>query len=116
MDLDSIFRVSPESFDGQVSLDPFKERLNLPPVTIYVGNYKRSKFKVVGYKGDNLILFSILELYETQVFRVLFLADIATKVNGLVSNYAHKIIGVVVDINHIILHSRLCPCNEIGPV
>ena len=44
-----------------------KERLNLPPVTVYVGNYKGSKFKVVGYKGDNLILFSIIELYETQV-------------------------------------------------
>ena len=44
MDLDSILRVSPEGFDGQVALDPFEERLNLPSVAVDVGNYKRSEF------------------------------------------------------------------------
>ena len=82
MDFDSIFRVSPENFDSQVSLDPSEERLNLPPVIVNVGDYKRPKFKVVGYKGDNLVLFSVIELYKAQVFGIL-----AARMNDLDSSF-----------------------------
>jgi len=51
MDLDCILGVAPKGFDRQVSLDPFEERLNLPPVAVDVGNDKRPEFKVVGKKG-----------------------------------------------------------------
>lgn len=47
----SVLRVSPESFDCQVYLEPFEERLNLPAVEVYVRDNKRDKFEVVGYKG-----------------------------------------------------------------
>lgn len=63
MDLDCILGVAPKGFDRQVSLDPFEERLNLPPVAVDVGNDKRPEFKVVGKKGNNLFFFSIIELY-----------------------------------------------------
>ena len=53
MDLDSVLGVAPEGFDGQVSLDPFEERLYLPPVAVDVGDDKRSEFKVVGQEGNN---------------------------------------------------------------
>lgn len=72
MDLDSILRVSPEGFDGQVALDSFEERLNLPSVAVDVGNYKRSEFEVVGKEDDNLFFLSIIELNNAQVFRILF--------------------------------------------
>ena len=65
MDLHSVLRVSPKSFDRQFSLDPFEERLNLPAVAVDVGDNKRTKFEVVGYKGDNLILLGVIELYKT---------------------------------------------------
>mgnify|MGYP003397029655 len=48
MDLYSVLGVAPKGFDRQVPLDPFEERLNLPPVAIDVGDDKRSEFKVVG--------------------------------------------------------------------
>ena len=38
MDLDSVLRVAPKGFDGQVPLDPFEERLDLPPVAVAVDN------------------------------------------------------------------------------
>ena len=49
-----------------------KERLNLPSVTVDVGNYKRSEFEVVGKEDDNLFFLSIIELNNAQVFRILF--------------------------------------------
>ena len=51
MNLHSVLRVSTESFDCQVYLEPFEERLNLPAVEVYVRDNKRDKFEVVGYKG-----------------------------------------------------------------
>lgn len=114
MDLDSILRVSPEGFDGQVALDPFEERLNLPSVAVDVGNYKRSEFEVVGKEDDNLLFLSIIELNNAQVFRILFPAGIACKANGLISNDTHQVIDVVVGLNHLILHGSLCPGNEAG--
>ena len=60
MNLHSVLRVSPKNFDCQVSLDPFEEHLNLPAVAEDVGDNKRTKFEVVGYKGNNLVLFSII--------------------------------------------------------
>lgn len=80
MDFDSILRVLPEQFYGQVPLDPFEEGFYLPSVAIDVGYDKWSKFKIIGNKGYSLILFSIVELNKAQVFRVLLLADIANEV------------------------------------
>lgn len=116
MDFDSILRVSPEGFDGQVSLDPFEERLNLPSVAVDVGNHKRPKFEVVGKEGDNLFAFSIIELNQAEVNRILFLADIAGKVNDLIPDDTHKVIDVVVGFNHLVLHSGFRSGNKVGLV
>lgn len=91
MELDSVLGVTPEGFDRQVSLNPFEERLNLPPVAVDVGNDKRSKFKVVGYEGDNLFYLGIIELYHAEVFRVLLLADVAGKVNHMTRELCHAL-------------------------
>ena len=90
MDLDCVLGVAPKGFHRQVSLNPFEERLNLPPVAVDVGDDKRPKFKVVGQKGNNLFFFSIIELYQAQVFRILLFADVAGKVNDPISNDTHK--------------------------
>ena len=62
MDLYRVLGVPPKGFDRQVSLDPFEEGLDLPPVAVDVGNDKRSEFKVVGQEGNNLFFLSIIEL------------------------------------------------------
>ena len=116
MDLDSILRVSPEGFDGQVTLYPFEERLNLPSVAVDVGNHKRSEFEVVGKKGDNLFFLSIVELNDAQVFRILFPAYITCETNGLITDNAHKVVDVVVGIYHLILHGDLRSGNKVGLV
>ena len=116
MDLDSVLRVTPEGLNGQVPLDPFEERLNLPSVAVDVGNHKRSEIIVVSKEGNNLFFLSIVELNEAQVFRILLLADIAGKVNDLIPDDTHKVIDVVVGFNHLVLHSGFCPGNEVGLV
>ena len=116
MDLDSVLRVAPEGFDGKVSLDPFEERLYLPSVAVDVGNHKRPEFKVVGQEGDNFFFPSIIELYQAQVIRILFPADVTGKANGIIPDNPYKVIDVVVGVYHLILHRSLGPGNEVGLV
>ena len=107
MDLDSVVGVTPKGFDCQVSLNPFEERLNLPPVAVDVGNDKRPRFKVVGYEGDNLFFLIIIELFHAQVFRVILLDDVADYVNSPVSNDTHKVIDVIVGVHNLVYHRSL---------
>jgi hypothetical protein len=44
VDLHSVLRVAPESFEYQVSLDSFEERLNLLAFAVEMGDNKRTKF------------------------------------------------------------------------
>jgi len=48
MSLYSILGVSPKSLDCQIALDPFEERLNLPPIAADVSYFKRTKFQIIG--------------------------------------------------------------------
>ena len=54
--LDGVLAGAKEGLDSKVLLDPFEEQLDLPPLSIEVGNHSGLERKIVGQKSDPFAL------------------------------------------------------------
>lgn len=115
MDLDGVFRVSPERLYDQVSLDPL-EGLYGPAVAVDVGDDKQPQLKVVGDERYHFIIHGIVEPYHTQILRVSLRDDVTGEANGLVADDARHPIDVVVCLDNLVPHRVLWPGDEVSLV
>lgn len=67
---DSIFGVSPKLFDSKVLFDPLEEHFHLPPVFIQISDFESGYLKVIRQKDKQFVIFAIMELNQTQFFRI----------------------------------------------
>ena len=83
----SILTVAPESFDAEMLLDPFKEQLDLPAVSVEQGDVLRRKVEIVGVvdKGASEV-FGIVD-NPAQLCRVIPRVAFARKADSLVKEY-----------------------------
>jgi hypothetical protein len=112
MKVDSIFRVSPELFNGQVLLDPFEEYLDLPAIAVQAGDLK-SRYLEVVYQKDQLDLFFIsVVFHQPEWFTVKALRFWPCKMDGFFASQTRELIEIEVFSYYRIVQGYLGPGDK----
>ena len=85
---DRVFASTPEFLDLEVLLQPLKEQFNLPTILIKVGNLQGRQFHCIGQEHKLSLLLIIIESYEPQMFRIVFLTFIDGQFYLSISEYS----------------------------
>ena len=112
---DSIFRLSPETFDLKMLLNPFEEQFHLPPI-IEQGNVLRTEVEVVRIVNEaSMKLWHIIDNSPDNT-RVLLLILLLGEANCLVFEYVVCSVENALSINNLICRLAFLPddkeCSE----
>ena len=116
MYLDSyrIFRLTPESFDLEMLLDPFEEQFHLPSVFIKKCDFPRFEIEVVRVVDEASVqLWSIIDDTSDDT-RILFLVRILGEADSLVFEHVVRPVKDAFAIDNFVLRLALLPDDEEG--
>ena len=108
----SIFSISPEGLDAQVSLHPFKEGFHSPSVFIQEGNILSLEKKVVGIVSEGSSEFRFIIDYSSDFRRVVFCVSACGEPHRLISEDIICALQKVFSVHHLKFRPSFFPYNK----
>ncbi len=108
----SIFSISPEGLDAQVSLHPFKEGFHSPSVFIKEGNIFGFEKKVVCIVSEGSSEFRFIIDYSSDIRGVVFCVSACGEPHSLISEDIICALQKVFSVHHLKFRSSFFPYNK----
>lgn len=108
----SVLAVAPDTFDAEMLLEPFEEKLDLPSVTVKQGDVLRRKVKVVGvvHKGASEVC-SVVD-NPSQFRRVVASVTLSCESDGLVKENSVLPVKHIFSVDNLNFRFPFLPDNE----
>ena len=107
-----ILAVAPETFDAQMLLNPFKEQLDLPAVTVQQGNVLCRKVEVVGVVHERTSEVCGVKDNPAQFCRVVGSVTLPCESDSLVEEHAILPVKRIFSVNDLKFRAPLLPNDE----
>ena len=112
LNADGVLRLSPETLDLEVLLDPLEKKLHLPPIFIKEGNVLRAEIEVVRVVDEAAMQFLCVVYNPSKSAWVLFLILLLSKADALVFEHVVSTVKHALAIDNLVCWLPLLPEYE----